>query len=435
MKRVKSTDLQGANAYFTNFDYRIVSSVNNIDVLERDIERKLKVLLLTKNNVVCAASHLINPVSYKLLSNNPILLEKELIIPAFRSDKKEFYELFDGKIVSQKDRILYTSFYAEYLSKTVSWEVQENSSWFRDTFVQGLMSEKSVIRKNLAFLSKRDIDNLIAKVLEKETLDRGTVEKLASKFDDHSKIILNNYRELLYHMSGARVVNCESTLPQENYIDYSFTDLKERKTQLSELQVFWKIYLELLLETLNRYRFPVEALDYLSFSDIYDIRQPLLESDFIENYNRFYEIATNAIIKDSRDDILYDSSELMKIKNSLEKQYKEIFDKQLHSFFKKRAINEGKELLKNTANMGLGFIPFSNLISGLMGVLSEIKSTYFNVLQMFRDVKSMSNYEYYTKSKTELLHKEILKFDIGKGTEMIDIVELIQYVISSKSRL
>ena len=435
MKRVKSTDLKGANAYFTNFDTRIVNSTTNAEFLEHEIERILKILLLTKNNVVCAASHLLNPLSFKLISNNPILLDKELIIPAFRSDKSNFSELFDGKDINENEKEIYTSFYKSHLSKTVLWEVQDNSTWFRNSFLQGLMSDKSVIRKNLSSVSKTKIIKLIERVKEKDTLDRGTVEIELSNFDNNSKTILRNYRDLLYHMGGARVVNCESTLPQENYIDYSFTDLEGRMTELSELNVFWKLYMELLLETLNRYKFPVEALDSLSFDDIYQLRQPILESDFIDNYNRFYQVAAKAITKDGRDDILYNASELMKIKISLETQYKEIFNEQLPSFFKKKALNYGRELLKNTANMGLGFIPFPNVISGFVGLIGEFKSTYFNVLQAFHNLKSISNYDYYTMSKTKLLQKELSQFEIGKGTEMVEIVELIQYALSSKSKL
>ena len=76
MERIKSTELQGANAYFTNFDNRIVFKTNDLSQLKKTVERNLKILLLTKNNVVCAASHLINPLTYDLLSNNKILLEK-----------------------------------------------------------------------------------------------------------------------------------------------------------------------------------------------------------------------------------------------------------------------------------------------------------------------------------------------------------------------
>ena len=436
MKRLHSSELQGANAYFTNFDNRIVASSSNFMDLYSDVTRTLKILLLTKNNVVCAASHLINPLTFQLLSDNPIILEKEMIIPAFRADKNNISELFERKKISTKRKQTIVAFYEEHLSKTVLWDLQQNSTWFRDTFIQGLLSKNSVIRKNLSNLSNKEINTLISKTQDRIFLDRETIEELSQSFDAHSKIVLRNYRELVYHMSGARVVNCESTLPQENYIDYSFTDLSNNKTRLSETQVFWKIYIELLLEMLHRYKFPVEALDYLSFEDIYYLRQPILESSFIENYNKLYHIATNSIVAnlEKRNDIIYNSTELLKIKNSLEEQYTFIFEKELPSYFKKRAISEGLDLLKNTANIGLGFLPLNNVLTGIITAPENMRSVYFNIMQLFHNSKSINDYDHYIRLKTDLLHKEIMDFDIEKGTEMIDIVELIQKTLSNKSQ-
>lgn len=432
MNRIESVDLQGANAYFTNFDNRIVASSTNLEVLERYIERNLKVLLLTKNNIVCAASHLVNPLTYKLFSSNPILLQKEMVIPAFRKDKKEISELFEGKEISLVRKKEYTAFYNEFLSKTVLWELQENSTWFRDTFVRGLASEDSVIRSNLKHLPTHEIEELILKIKDYEILDRGTIDRLTLHFDTHSRAILRNYRELVYHMSGARVVNCESTLPQENYIDYSFTDLKNRKTQLSELQVFWKIYIELLLEMLNRHKFSVEALDCLSFEDIYYLRQPILNSNFIDNYNRFLRLSVNTISQENRADILYNAQELMNIREALESQYKEIFQTQLSSYFKKEFIRNSKELLKNSANIGLGFLSFPNIVGGALSFMTEIKAAHFNFNQLLINKKAISNYHYYVEGKESILRDYIIGFDIREETEMIDLIKLIQDTLSEK---
>ncbi|CEN53776.1 hypothetical protein [Capnocytophaga canis] len=433
MKRIESIDLQGANAYFTNFDNRIVASSSNIEALERYIERSLKVLLLTKNNVVCAASHLVNPITYKLFSSNPILLKKEMVLPAFRKDKKEISELFEGKNINHKRKKEYISFYNDILSKTVLWELEENSTWFRDTFIKGLISKNSVVRSNLKYLSNSQIEKFILEIQNCKILDRNKIDILTLHFDTESRLILRNYRELVYHMSGARVVNCESTLPQENYIDYSFTDLENRKTQLSELQIFWKIYIELLLEMLNRYKFPIEGLDNLSFNDIYCLRQPILNSDFIENYNKFIHLSINSISKENRIDILYNTQELMKIRESLELQYKEIFESQLTSYFKKNFLHFSKETLKNSANIGLGFTPIPNIISGGLNFVNEIKAAYFNVHQSFTNLNAIKNYNHYIQGKEKILKNYINKFNIRKGTEMVDLIKLIQYTLSEKS--
>lgn len=70
------------------------------------------------------------------------------------------------------------------------------------------------------------------------------------------------------------MVNCESALPQENYIDYDLADLEQKRVRLTEEQVLWKLLVELILDSLQRAVIPVEMLDRLSFADVMKIRQP-----------------------------------------------------------------------------------------------------------------------------------------------------------------
>jgi hypothetical protein len=435
MERIDSLNLSGVNAYFTNFDNRIVSTTSDKESLKKSIERTLKVLLLTKNNVVCAASHLTNDIAFKLLSENKVLLNKQLIIPAFRSDKTEIAELFHKISIKESKRKKYIDFYSDNLTKTVSWDLHQNSNWFRDTFVQGLNTKGSVICKNLKSLSDKQLKHLISEISKKEILDRDNIDNLSKEFDNETKLILRNYRELIYHMSGARVVNSESTLPQENYIDYSLTDFKNRDIQLSELQVFWKIFIELLYETLNKPKLSEELLDILSFDDIANIRQPILETNFVENYNNFYKIAVTSINKKNEADILFDLKELLKIKNNLEFSFKEVFEKELKSYFNKKAIISSKGLLKNTVNMGIGFIPWSNLIGGTIGILNEFKSFQINLFQTFKSAKSINDYDNYTKGKERQIIYTIDNFNSSDKTELIDVINLITKTISQKIQL
>jgi hypothetical protein len=94
-----------------------------------------------------------------------------------------------------------------------------------------------------------------------------------------------NFEGLVYQLSGARVVNCETALPQENYIDYSFTDFSEHRVALSDTQIFLKIFFEMAFETLCTYALPGELLDVLSFEDINYLRTPIGESSFRKKYD------------------------------------------------------------------------------------------------------------------------------------------------------
>ena len=78
MKRIDPADFKGLRAYFTDFK-------SDKEEYRREVERRLKILLLTKNIIVCAASHLTHPFAYGLFKDNPILLEGNMLIPALRN--------------------------------------------------------------------------------------------------------------------------------------------------------------------------------------------------------------------------------------------------------------------------------------------------------------------------------------------------------------
>ena len=130
MRRVKPETIRGPRAYFTDFDHRIVDRTRSLATLRQKGERKLKALLLLKGQIVCAASHLSTRFAYGFFKENPILLTSGSILPAFRSDKKDFSELFARKRFKEKNSAI--QFYKDHIQKTVDWELDKNSMWFRD---------------------------------------------------------------------------------------------------------------------------------------------------------------------------------------------------------------------------------------------------------------------------------------------------------------
>lgn len=93
MQRTEAHNLSGPRAYFTAFDYRIVSRTKNKEQLKLKISRRLKALLLVKPKIVCAASHLATPFAYDFFRENPRLISESHITPALRSDKTDIGEL------------------------------------------------------------------------------------------------------------------------------------------------------------------------------------------------------------------------------------------------------------------------------------------------------------------------------------------------------
>ena len=71
IKRIKPNNFQGPRAYFTDFDFKIIRFKNNEEIYRKEVERRLKIMLLTKNTIVCAASHLTHKFAYNLFKDNP----------------------------------------------------------------------------------------------------------------------------------------------------------------------------------------------------------------------------------------------------------------------------------------------------------------------------------------------------------------------------
>jgi hypothetical protein len=70
MRRTNPLELCGPRAYFTAFDPKIVARSGDSSELRLQCERKLKLLLLLKSRVVCAASHLSSPIAHAIFRAN-----------------------------------------------------------------------------------------------------------------------------------------------------------------------------------------------------------------------------------------------------------------------------------------------------------------------------------------------------------------------------
>ena len=432
LERIDANKLVGARSYFTNFDRHITKKIKDKSLFKRQIERTLKILLLTKNTVVSGASVMMSSeFVVDFFREHPILLEEDMVIPALRKDKKGFRD-YINRLPYSSDKInQLDQFYSSKISKIISWELKENSNWFKEKFIKGFIENGSVIRSNLSTLSGRQLDYILNTIQQKETLNKDFIEDILNSFPKNEANIIRNYRNLLYHMSGARVVNCESTLPQENYIDFSLADMENEKTILSELQIFWKIFLEVFFETFNKPKLPVELLDLLSFSDIQKIRAPLLESGFIANYNRLIDQCVNTVRENQPEKILLNIDELLTIKSNLNSCFQEIFDKELNQLMKRKKISK-VSLIKNNFNIGLGFSP-EKLISGSIAAPETPVSMLFNSAQLFYNYRILEHYDNAFAFKVKYLQDSIEASDFDKKTSLIKVIKLLFNSINSKS--
>ncbi len=438
MERVKAESLKGPRAYFTTFDPLLVSRLRDTASLRRNIERRLKVLLLTKSFVVCAASHLATDLAYGFFRDNPFLLEEGLVLPALRLDRTDIRDLFDTEKLSLPATQEMVNFYEREILKTVDWELQANSSWFRNSFLGELKNEHSVLRRNLAKVNQEQLRWIIEEVEKESILDTAKVDVLASRLDPDGREVLLNFRDLIYHMSGAKVVNCESALPQENYIDYSIADIKNRKVILSETQIFWKIFLELVFETMHKEMVSVELLDLLTFGDLLALRRPIEDTTFRENYDSLVRLSVKSVAQGDLQNAILTIEELLAIRDKLSNNFGEVFQKELPAFLKKKAVGNVKGLGKNTVSVGLGvagFFPPFSLIASVASLAMGTPAFWMNLSQTFTSVRAINRYDKYQNTKEKALMDTIRKSDISDKSQLLDVVDMIVRTLSARLTL
>jgi len=451
MERINPTSFYGPRAYFTDFDYKIVQFKHDREAYKREVERRLKIILLTKNTVVCAASHLTHEFAYNLFKDNPILLTEGMILPALRRDIEHITDYLEertpGKYPLVQDLGINNylkenmkDFYREHVNKVVDWELMENTAWFRVTLLQALKDEYSVVRRNLSSLSKEKLESLLNETEKNEILTREIILKSISTWPMKEQRIILNFVNLIYHMSGARIVNCESALPQENYIDYSLTDFSEHRVTLSDTQVFLKVFFELAFETLHKDPLPVELLDQLSFEDINYLRKPIEKSSFRKKYDELIQKSVQVVRKSETDPegIVYDIEEPLEILEQISKVFEEIFKQELPEFLMRKFRGEPKGWWKSILSLVLGvagFVPYVGNIATALGLLQASHETFINLNQSFRSRREIHDYNLYLKNKERVLRQWIEKYSISEKSALLDTLNLLANTIFKRSEL
>lgn len=438
MERVNPADFKGPRAYFTDFDYKIVRFKYNKKQCRKEVERRLKIILLTKNTVVCAASHLTHQFAYTLFKDNPILLEENMVIPALRRDKDHVTDyLSRASRKSIKEEM--GNFYIDHVNSVVDWELIPNTTWFRQHLLEAIKDDRSVISRNLNMPSEK-VRTLVDDIENNAILYREKILDHISDWPMREQKHFLNFVNLVYHMSGARVVNCESTLPQETYIDYSLADFSKRRTMLSDTQIFLKIFFELAFEILYKYTLPVELLDVLTFEDIYYLRKPIKRSSFCEKYDELLRKCIQAIRKPMPiyDKLAYDIEEPWQILEQISETFEEIFKQELAEFLEKKYRAITKELQKSTLSLGLGIIglvPVVGNVADAISLLSSSRDVFVNLTKSLKSKREAADYDLYIKAKEAALRKFIANQSISEKSVLLDTLDLIVDTISAKTRL
>ena len=417
MQEIKPFELKGARTYFTGFDDNsYVTNDDNQNILQ--LERSLKVLLLTKNKIIFGASHLNSNLSKIIIKKAPILFEKGLIVPALRDN-------YNGDITKALNNQFY--FNKNIFNSYISWNLNYNISWYKEKILEGFQQEKSLLRNNLKFTTSKDIKCIINLLSESEYFDRESeiYTKIIFNIDNRDLNNFYKYQNLVYNTSGARAVNCESSIDPKNMLfDYTIQDIKNKNIILSDVEIFHRIFIELVLNTLHRKNTMFDAyfIDSLEFDDIVHLRESIDNTNFIDKYNELIKI----------------SSKLLETKENI--NFHNIYDlletsEQIYNNFKKNIEIEAKTYLirkKNYKEEKMIYEPLYNLVRSFNPVSSYMDRTknliYFtrNIFNIIKNKKQEDYHINLVNNQSSLAENIAKKCDIDNRTVLVEVFKMLR---------
>jgi len=443
MRRTNPATFYGPRTYVTDFDYDIVRFKHDKKLYKRIVERRLKITLLTKDVVVCAASHMANKFAFGIFEENPILLEEKMILPALRRDKEHIVSYIKEMRVKSPLKERMERFYRDHVSEVVDWLLMENTTWFRESLLKALKNEHSVVRRSLTGLSQSKLNDLISAMEKIAVMSRDHIRKRTLAWLPRERKTLLDFANLVYLRSGARVVNCESTIPQVSYVDYSLADFSKRKSVLSDTQVFHKIFFELAFEKLNRNAIPIELIDNLSFEDINLLRKPLKNSDFRRKYDELIQSSVKIIGNQgsTMDEYVPDVEQSLKTLEQVSKTFESVFTQELPEFLKRKGgqTKATRGLQKNTLSVGLGvtglLVPLASPITTPISLSLGGRDFFVNLIQYFNKRRDLKDHDSYMRFKAKMIREMIERYKISEKFTLLDTIDLLTSTIAAKITL
>ena len=365
-KELKPNTLTGPRSYFTDLDPKDQSCSADV------VLRKLKLQLLTKDKIVIAASSLFHDIGLTLFMKDEGLakcLQRGIIVPAIRNQFDSVEGFFEAK---QREGYSSNSkaFYSNHVSEFVSWDLFENAEWFHRTFVSNLRDDSSILRKQTN-LSPAKVDIFVQCIEElfenrkpdERFLRRTDVGICAEPYGYDIYTYLNNFSNLIYRLSGARVVNSEGHFPQSNLTQIGIAG---NDHLLSDARVFWELFVEAVISNLSVVaRLTPTRLDSLSIKDILKIREGLFDYAFSTTYDSLMNQVKDQTELHDPERLLMKQEEITAVSEKLGKILRERISKELNT----RSILDKTEGIFQLASV------FELLTGGfIVGTVGALKS-------------------------------------------------------------
>ena len=366
MKKISATQLNGPRSYFTDLDPK------DNDYNEKLVIRRLKLQLLTKKNIVIAASSLFHDDGMSLFKKNKGLIDalnEGVILPAIRDQFSDLDSFFSTKAEYSNDS---RDFFKEHVGYSVPWSLQENSSWFKHSVYQAIKQKNSILRTSTglsAYDAGRFIetcDDILQKLPQKDRfLSRDIIKLTTSGYRKNVREYIENYINLVYRLSGSRVVNSEGHFPQSNLTKIGIIG---NESSVNDETIFWDIFVEAASSHLSTVaKLPIEHLDRLEFTDILNIRKSFFQVRFVEKYDELISLSKSEVSIKDPEKLILRAQEISQSAKNLRQNFLDNISQEV--------------TVKKTGNRENSLLQIANTIAmvnpvagGIVGVVSALKS-------------------------------------------------------------
>jgi hypothetical protein len=340
MNELHPGQLTTNRVYFTELDRITYSQVawtsQEVAEIKRALSRKLKLLALTKGHVVIAASHLLeSELARELILPHPELFAERVIIPALRSDYTSCEAFLEAKKASDSpgEQQLYHGHEQHDMAQLVDssavvvrWNASQTSGWFKNRLLGDLKSDRSLVAARLKEKGLAVPANVMAELESASTLSRGLVYQATKRSNNLAlQEIVGGYADFLYYLSGAKAVDSEGVLPQENLVDFRLSDLDSHGLRLSENEVFFKVFIDTVKAKTSSH-FPADLLDALSIADAVSLHRLAMESRFVDKYNAIQQKTKEGLSITDPEKLVLLMEELLAFETDLHRNYADALD-------------------------------------------------------------------------------------------------------------
>lgn len=383
MKSLTPQELPSHRAFFTEFDLHGDPSKWALEgertAIAVAMERKLKLLLLTKANILIAASQLLeSPFAHNLLLKHPRLIESGAVVSSMKLGHESTSNFLETKRIETKsllDNPYHRNEAADVASLidesgiAVRWPLEAMSDWFRDRLAKDLLDDGSLIRLALRREGILFPDSVAYAISSEQKLTRGRVDEIVSaNGESRLQDFISLYADFVYYLSGARATESEGVLPQENLVDVSLSDLVGSNTKLTDNEIFFKVFIDTVKARTSTI-FPNDFLDAITIEDALDLRMVAASEEFVTQYNLLQIKTKESIDMQDPEKYVLLLSELEEFETSLHLRFNNALDAELTSRLhesRQRAAGQVLHSLASIAIPGYGIDSYKDLVvSGL----------------------------------------------------------------------